>query len=58
MKVRYYYDVEIPAEVLSEMSESMDLTLYGNRLVARLIKDADSCDDLPLNWKEITSVPT
>lgn len=50
MKIRYFIDVDIPDDVVKEFSESMDYTLYGNRLVKELIDKADSCDDLPLDW--------
>jgi hypothetical protein len=50
MKIRYFIDLEIPDEVVKEFSESMDYTLYGNRVVEKMLAEADSCDDLPLDW--------
>lgn len=49
-RIRYFIDLEIPDEELAIFSERMDYTLYGNRIVEKMLKEANSCDDLPLDW--------
>jgi hypothetical protein len=50
MKIRYFIDLDIPDEEVKTFSEGMDFTLYGNRVVEKLLQEANSCDDLPLDW--------
>lgn len=53
VRVRAFIEMDLPLSELEVWSERADVDIYVNTRVRDLVNEADSIDDLPLQWEEI-----